>query len=135
MFKRTLILTALLFTTTFVTSQAHAGLKESMQSIGGEFRQIFTKSKDPALKAETLAHIQNLKAAFIAAKAQFPALVETLPPDQQGPARARYEELIQTGVVLSDELTSAVEGARANDITTILNRLNELRRTGHGEFQ
>ncbi|MBX3018567.1 MAG: hypothetical protein KF767_11800 [Bdellovibrionaceae bacterium] len=79
MFKRTLILTALLFTTTFVTSQAHAGLKESMQSIGGEFRQIFTKSKDPALKAETLAHIQNLKAAFIAAKAQFPALVETLP--------------------------------------------------------
>lgn len=114
---------------------AHATLKDSMQAIGGEFRQIFTKSKDPSLNVQTLDHARALKAAFAAAKTQYPATLEQLPPAQQEAARARFEELIQTGVVLADELIGAIEGGRQNDVAAILNRMNDLRRTGHGEFQ
>lgn len=114
---------------------APAALKETMQTIGSEFRQVSIKSKDPALKAETLVHIQNLKAAFLTAKTQYPEMVDALPADQQGPARIPFEELIQNGVVASDELTSAVEGGRTSDIAAILTKLTDLRRIGHGEFQ
>lgn len=112
-----------------------ASLKESMQAIGGEFRGIFMKAKDPTKDAETLQHAKNLKAAFEGAKLQYPTLVSELPVAEQPAARQRFEQLIQTGIVISDDLIAAIQGGRRDDIQIQLTKLTDLKKTGHLEFQ
>ena len=118
----------------FVSAQALT-LTDAMRTIGKEFRTLNETALDPAQKALATESARRMAAGFVSAKDIIPISVLELASDEQAAMIQRYTELIQDGANLSEELAVALEQDRTADVEILLEKLGDLRKTGHREFR
>lgn len=129
--KMTLFLTALLAS---LALQA-ATLAENMKTIALELRTISQNVGNASRNMDSAAGAEKIAQAFLSGKAQLPTTIAELPASEQDQALKRYEQLMQDAANLAQELSVALRENRNQDAQTILTRLLELRKVGHGEFK
>jgi soluble cytochrome b562 len=133
--KRLLLLTAIFFPMTLASVASAETLKDYMQTIGMGLRNVAIDIQDGVIEESSLDSVLSMQEATAGAKELTPAVILSLPTDEQQTQLQLYQGLMQD---LAAELVTLKETVEAGDVGLVmesLRRLSQIRAQGHTLFK
>lgn len=132
--KNTLL--ASIISLSFASLAGASPLGDVMKEIGLQFKDLFTTTQAAAtVDASFASKAHDLGVKIQAAAAIFPDTILALPAADQPAAQVRYKDLMHQLSQRNVELEQAYTAGDKALALTILNQMNDLRKTGHLEFK
>jgi len=112
-----------------------ATLKQNMKQIGQLMHTILMGENDPTQDALNAHVAEQVAQVLTYAKSQVPDSISSLESNAQAAAFADYQSLIEQEITLSHQLSSAFSGHQSSTVTSVVQQMLDLSKTGHERYK
>lgn len=106
-----------------------------MRQVNRNLRQLRRQLGQSDKKAESLKLVQSIQQDLQAAKELEPLKTDDLPSSDRAAFLKDFRSLMDTVISAVEELHGAIEGDDIEKASSLVSKLNDLKREGHEQFQ
>ena len=110
-------------------------LSKEMSALNKQLRTLKKQATDASKKDDNIKLVEGIKEHLAKAKDMEPATTKDQPADKRAAYVAKYKEEIESTTKDFDSLEEALKADKADDVKTLIEKLQKDKEQGHKEFK